>query len=499
VDDAMTGSGSKLKKVGLIALAGLLLTSAFYSQNSLNKRREALGLTRLEVPKNAPPLVAFTTVVLGGFRGLIANALWVRAMELQDEDKYFEKVQLADWITKLTPHNTTVWIVQAWDMSYNISIKFSDPADRWRWVYRGIQLLRDEALKYNPREVPIYRELAWHFQNKMGHNLDDMHLYYKSIWAGWMQEVLGGGHPNFDELIDPKTPEAAARARRLREEFKMDPAIMKEVDQQYGPLEWRLPESHAIYWAVVGKRNARKKEELIQLRRVIYQSMDLAFKRGRLIENKGGEGFRFGENIDLVEKTNAAYEEAMAEDQEMRDHIARAHKNFLLNAVNYLYVHSRPRDAERWFKIVKEKYPKDYPENMTLDEYVLSRFGEDLGETDMNRTISNIYGALEQSYLNLIDGETDTYNGYQALARTIWARYQSKIVGGPSEKRVGLRPLSEMRDDVLRRLLDPQTGLRPEAAAILRSQLGDQIPAPLTNAPPASSASPASTAPGTGQ
>ncbi|MCX8107678.1 MAG: hypothetical protein N3G20_02625, partial [Verrucomicrobiae bacterium] len=95
----------------------------------------------------------------------------------------------------------------------------------------------------------------------------------------------------------------------------------------------------------------------------------------------------------------------------------------------------------------------------------------------------------QQSYLNLIDGEVDAYNGYQALARAIWTRYQSKIVGGPSEKRVGLRPLTEMRDDVLRRLLDPQTGLRPEAAAILRTQLGDQIPPPLTNAPPAASTS----------
>lgn len=108
----------------------------------------------------------------------------------------------------------------------------------------------------------------------------------------------------------------------------------------------------------------------------------------------------------------------------------------------------------------------------------------------MNRTISNIYGALEHSYVDLIDGEVESYNGYQALARNIWARYQSKIVGGASEKRVGLRPLTEMRDDVLRRLLDPEQGLRPEAAAILRGQLGHAAPAPLTNAPPPSAAAP---------
>ena len=41
-----------------------------------------------------------------------------------------------------------------------------------------------------------------------------------------------------------------------------------------------------------------------------------------------------------------------------------------------------------------------------------------------------------QSYLSLIDGEDVAYDGYQALARNIWARYQSRIVGGPSDKRV---------------------------------------------------------------
>ena len=79
-------------------------------------------------------MLAFTTVALGGFRGLISNALWIRANDLQDEDKFFEMAQLADWITKLEPHFVQVWLVQAWNMAYNISVKFKDYPDRWRWV-----------------------------------------------------------------------------------------------------------------------------------------------------------------------------------------------------------------------------------------------------------------------------------------------------------------------------------------------------------------------------
>src|SRR5438046_2134199 len=106
---------------------------------------------------NAPPVLAFTTVALGGFRGLIANALWIRANDLQNDGKYFEMVQLADWITKLEPTFAQVWLMQGWNMAYNISVKFSDFGARWRSVQRGTELLRDEGLKYCPREAPVYR------------------------------------------------------------------------------------------------------------------------------------------------------------------------------------------------------------------------------------------------------------------------------------------------------------------------------------------------------
>src|SRR5436189_2357353 len=164
---------SRLKKSLLVAAAASLLVGVSFVQKSLNLDRERLGLTRIEPLENAPPVLAFTTVALGGFRGLSSNALWIRASDLQDEDKFFEMAQLADWITKLEPHFVQVWLVQGWNMAYNISVKFKDFPDRWRWVKRGIELLRDEGLHYNPNEILIYRELGWFFQHKLGQDLDD--------------------------------------------------------------------------------------------------------------------------------------------------------------------------------------------------------------------------------------------------------------------------------------------------------------------------------------
>src|SRR5882724_10856612 len=141
----------KLYKRSLIVVALLLLLGASQFQRLLNVQRSdpTLGLMRVaDLGTNAPPVLAFTTVALGSFRGLIANALWIRANDLQNDGKYFEMVQLADWITKLEPTFAQVWVVQGWNMAYNISVKFSDFADRWRWVQRGIELFRDEGLRY---------------------------------------------------------------------------------------------------------------------------------------------------------------------------------------------------------------------------------------------------------------------------------------------------------------------------------------------------------------
>ncbi|HMO65501.1 MAG TPA: hypothetical protein PKE47_09835, partial [Verrucomicrobiota bacterium] len=53
-------------------------------------------------------------------------------------------------------------------------------------------------------------------------------------------------------LTDPQTDEDRERARVLREFYKIDPLVARQVDERHGPLDWRMPETHAIYWAFLG-------------------------------------------------------------------------------------------------------------------------------------------------------------------------------------------------------------------------------------------------------
>jgi hypothetical protein len=485
----------RVKKILLLLLAGALLAGSGQFQKSLNHDRETLGLTRATTLENAPPMLAFTTVALGGFRGLVSNFLWMRASDLQQDDKFFEATQLAHWITQLQPTYASVWVFQGWNMAYNISVKFKDYPDRWRWVQRGIELMRDEGLRYNPNSVDIYRELAWQFQHKMGANLDDANMYYKSEWAAEMKNFFGSEGTNFALLLNPPDDEARTNAAVLQEKYKFDPVFAKKVDEEYGPFDWRLPEAHAIYWGAKGLAAAKNNpgkvnpEDLIKLRRIIYQSAYQAFKHGRIITDPLTQRHSIGPNLDLIPHVNAAYEQMMADDQGMREAIGRAQRNFLRDAIYFLYVNNRLTDAAKWFKYLGDKYPDkpiienqadSLPKNLTLDEYAVAVVQIDIGEPSQERVTSAVQGLLTRAYYNLAIGQEDRYENLKRLTIKVYENYTAKTAKY-GRNRVPLPAFDDLNKDVLRQLLSPKSGTPYAARAELVTRLG--LPASLLETP----------------
>ena len=490
---------ARAKKIILFLLMAVLVFGAGQIQKSLNVDRERLGMTHMATLDNAPPMLAFTTVALGGFRGLISNFLWIRANDLQQDDKFFEAAQLANWITDLEPHFSQVWVFQGWNMSYNISVKFKDFPDRWRWVYNGITLLRDKGLHYNPDDVLIYRELAWDFQHKMGANLDDANIYYKNEWAREMAPFFGPQGTNFTALLNPQTLEEKTNALVLREIYKIDPVFAEKVNEEWGPLDWRLPESHAIYWGSKGLDAAQrnpdkvKPDDLIMLRRIIYQSMQQAFYHGRVIADPYSQsGYSLGPNLDLVAKTSDSYLKSYAQETQpgQKNGILLAHRNFLRDAVYFLYENYRMAEAAKWYKVLSDTYPDkiildgdptSFPKTMTMDEYAVRRVQLELNDTSEERTTAVVQGLLSNAYVELAVGSDDRYEGFKNLVKEIYKHYDAKTsVGGKNTTRTPLPNYNDLNRSVLRDLLDPHDGLPFAARAVLRTQLG--LPAE-TNSP----------------
>ena len=498
----------RAKKSALLLLAAAMLIGAGLLQIGLNRERDALGLTISPPLQDAPPVLALTTQALGGFRGLISNFLWMRSNNLRLNDQYFEAVQLADWITDLEPHFTMVWTYEGWDMAYNISVKFTDPSDRWRWVKSGIELLRDRGLRYNPDDPLIYRELGWFYQHKMGQNLDDANNYYKQAWAQEMTPFFGPNGTNFDDLIHPQTAAERTNAFVLAHQYKIDARFAQRVNTEWGPLDWRLPEAHAIYWASLGLLQARehpekvKEDLLIQLRRVVYQSMQQAFHHGRIIANPFNHTAELAPNLAIIPKVNETYETEMREDTNYAAHISIAHRNFLRNAVYYLYEDNRIADAQKWYHYLGQLYPTkpildnvpdSFPGNLTLDDYAVACVQQNIRETSQDDMTAAVMGLLSTAYGNLAIGQDDRYAGLSRIAKKSYDIYQAKISKyAKDQQRVGLDPFPTLNHRVLDDLLNPKTGLPFDARAVICSQLGIAM---QTNAPsaatPRNSAAPA--------
>lgn len=198
-----------------------------------------------------PAIAQSAFAALGGLRSVVSEIIWFRADRLRDEGRYVELAQLAQLLVHMEPHTPEVWTYSAWNLAYNISIMMTTYEDRWRWVYAAVCLLRDDAIRYNPREACLYRELAWMFQIKIGANIDSASGVYREKWAAIVRDVA---------------------ARGAWEEIGMEPMKMLEIEQKTRFKDWTNPQLSAIYWADKALAFA-KGEDRAFLAAIIRQAM----------------------------------------------------------------------------------------------------------------------------------------------------------------------------------------------------------------------------------
>ncbi len=113
-------------------------------------------------------------------------------------------------ISRLQPSHSAAWRFQAWDLSYNISRRFPESYDdRVFWVFRGLDLLRKEAIPGNRRSPELYWELAWFFHHKIGLDFDEAYPdYQRHLWTQ-VDGALRGAPPErwrmYREIADLRT------------------------------------------------------------------------------------------------------------------------------------------------------------------------------------------------------------------------------------------------------------------------------------------------------
>jgi hypothetical protein len=503
-----------------LSLAGLFCVSLL--QRQMSKIITANRLTDTDIVENAPPVIAFTTVALGSFRGLLADILWLRAIRLQDEGNYYEMAQLASWITKLQPRFTGATAYLAWNMAYNISVTCSLPEDRWRWVSRGIELIRDEALSMNPSDPLLYKELGWIYQHKVGNILDDANLYYKNQLALDMMKVFGSAEPDwqawaaaprsakeFDTVYPPDSPvrkamEAAGfksvkdletefrssggvlpqkladalggpalvknietylRASWLRAKFKLDAAMILKINNKFGPLDWRLPEAQAIYWAEMGLEKSPNKAD-ISCERMITQSLKDAFMGGKLllVDKDNFKSVITVPNLGLADAVRDTYQKAY--ERNKSNSFKSALMNYMKDATVILYNFGNYTKAREYYDWMRKEEPGNNIYRGGLDQFVLREWTEDVQSANLKQANDIVAGLLYRACYLFAYGDVEAAMAHQKLAALVYTRYQSDQSGALG--RTGLAPFNQIKKNVTENCLK---NFPPSLAEILKKQI----------------------------
>ena len=105
--------------------------------------------------------------LLGGFRGIVADYLWLRAEENKKDHDWDRLKSTVELITKLQPHFLSIWTFQGWNLAYNVSVEWDAPEDKYTWIKEGIKFLQEGVAK-NRRSPDLIWDTAWTYYHKVG-------------------------------------------------------------------------------------------------------------------------------------------------------------------------------------------------------------------------------------------------------------------------------------------------------------------------------------------
>ena len=105
--------------------------------------------------------------LLGGFRGIVADILWMRAEEQKKDHDWDRLKSTVELITKLQPHFLAIWTFQGWNLAYNVSVEWDAPDDKYVWIKEGIKFLQ-EGVNKNRRSPDLIWDTAWTYYHKLG-------------------------------------------------------------------------------------------------------------------------------------------------------------------------------------------------------------------------------------------------------------------------------------------------------------------------------------------
>jgi hypothetical protein len=268
-------------------------------------------------------------------------------------------------------------------------------------------------------------------------------------------------------LNNPKMAEDLTdyfRVAWLYERFKLKASVIEEINKKYGLLDWRMPESQAIYWATMGLKMTPSHHD-ISCERMITQALFASFKAGRLmiIDNKDYATLVSMPNLKVVDAVLKVYDEAYLKNDKQSS-FRSAKLNFMKDAIVLLYSYGSFSKAQEYYQKLRKEEPGKYRTGFMA--FLRKEWAEDMRDASVKEA-TNIIGGLIYSSLNyMVNGDMEKAVEHENLAKYLYAKYQK--ANADVKERVGLAPYGTLKAGMIKTALQ---SFPPVMAQILREKI----------------------------
>lgn len=235
------------------------------------------------------------------------------------------------------------------------------------------------------------------------------------------------------------------RKRLLIDTYHMEPQRMKRYTELYGPLDWRHPATHALYWATRGVEEGRQRvntEDFDQTNtdRVVTHALQELFRWGQIYYDPLSDSYLQMLDLDFTDTYGRILKEELqprATKFEDPNRVFRlfalGYENFLRDVVRIYYRLGMIDKAEQYFKEIRTgEWKNTNAPNAQLEEYgkTLAEYVElDMQErlTSPEFAASEVYSVLLDAYMRgLLRGDLNVFTRDMEYAQRVHQIYMQK-------------------------------------------------------------------------
>lgn len=239
---------------------------------------------------------------------------------------------------------------------------------------------------------------------------------------------------------------AYLRRRELIERYHMEPDRMLRYTQKYGPIDWRHPGAHALYWATRGVEQGlglvsdtnKKDFDFVNTDRMVSHALQELWRSGELyFDFLGAVATRQTAPFYAV-APNLHFTDAYGDTiRELRDRspfdkaskaysfLSAGYENFLIEALRFYFRRGQYDLANKYYELARDDpyFNLNQPDrpirfSKTLADFVWDESRDEYTRPDIAR--EEVIGSLQGAYLQgLLGGDDEVFRRQFEFARQV--------------------------------------------------------------------------------